>query len=69
MSEYNDEHPISLEEALRLLAEVHTQDDAQTGFRVNMGAIPASFQQRYYVEAWGVVRVHLGMQTEPSQRG
>ena len=67
MSE-SEEKPIHLNEALRMLAEVHTRDDSEVGYVVEMGAKPFEFQREHYVRCWSVVRKHLGMMTEPEER-
>lgn len=54
---------MSLERALHILARVHTKDDEQAGFAVEMGAKPDCgnmVSREDYVTAWGVVREHLG---------
>lgn len=50
-----------LDEALGILATVHTRDD-EMGFRIVADATPASFEASDYAEAWRTVREHLGMQ-------
>lgn len=61
------EPPLSLDVALRLLAEVHTRDNHQTGWSVLIGAKPDTALVRYglYTRAWETVRRHLNMQVDP----
>ena len=59
---------MTLDRALYILAQVHTRDDVQTGFNVQMGAMPDYFapcSHSEYVEAWKAVREHVHLQTEP----
>ena len=58
---------MTLFDALRILAEVHTSADMQTGFDVEMGAMPEHYQcsKSDYVEAWRVIREQLNLVTEP----
>jgi hypothetical protein len=50
--------PLTLPEALRIVADVHTEADREVGFVVQMGARPRPWDYRSerYVEAWGVIR-------------
>lgn len=57
---------MSLNQALRILAAVHTRDDHLCGF-VTMGASPQNMSvcsDSEYREAWRVVREHVRMQSE-----
>lgn len=54
---------MTLDQALAILAEVHTADSA-TGFQVTL-LWPYASPTPAYVEAWKIVRVHLHLQTEP----
>lgn len=62
---------MSLDQALHILASVHTRDDDAIGFHVRMGVSEVGWQaghecsQSDYIEAWKVVRDHIHMQTEP----
>jgi len=59
---------MTLQDALRLLAEVHTHDDDQTGFVVDMGAVPHSgYHSAHYVEAWAEVRKAAKLTVEPTK--
>lgn len=58
---------MTLDEALWHLAKVHTIDDEQVGFCVQMGAMPAPWEKEAYVAAWKVVREHSHLRTEPGQ--
>ncbi len=62
---------MDLNQALHVLAEIHTRDDHVTGFVVEK--FPKSFDasrwtQGDYIEAWKAVREHLHMLTEPEAR-
>lgn len=65
--------PMTLHQAMLILSEVHTQDDHEIGFTVQIGASPHMSVSRYqqypgdYVEAWRVVRVACGLPTEMSR--
>jgi len=59
---------VDLDQALRILAEVHTDQDDVTGFVVHMGATPemrAPWHHKHYAEAWKAVRAHLGLPVDP----
>lgn len=62
---------MTLDLALRVLADVHTRDDLQFGFIVSAGAHPydhlTPWSPSDYLEAWRVVRAHLGLQVEPEK--
>ena len=60
---------MSLDEALRRLAEVHTRDDHELGFQVVIGARPdlALIRGNEYVRAWAAVRWHLHLQVDPPE--
>lgn len=66
------EPAMRLHEALRILADIHTKDDDQTGFvflvGANAGDYRTSWSQAEHLEAWSVVRKHLHMQTEPQSK-
>jgi hypothetical protein len=50
---------LSLSMALTILTEVHTRDDEQLGYTVEVGAYPqygSRWSEAQYIEAWGVVR-------------
>ncbi|HEX7012427.1 MAG TPA: hypothetical protein VF161_06765 [Steroidobacteraceae bacterium] len=55
---------MTLFEALRLLAEVHTRYDDEIGFTISMGATPDTVPHDLYVEAWRVVRREAMLPTE-----
>ena len=59
--------------ALRVLAETHTKDDPEVGYQVHGSANLhfAPHGRGDYIEAWGVVRRAVGLQTEitpPTER-
>jgi hypothetical protein len=58
-----------LEQALHLLALVHTEDDSLTGFRVHIGISLALWEvaQTDYLRAWAAVRRHLHLQVGPPE--
>lgn len=62
---------MELEEALHIIANIHTRDDEVTGFVVLAGAqwrpFETQWSQEQYVKAWEVVRRHTFMQTKPTQ--
>lgn len=68
----SEPRPMSLDQALRILVDVHTKDDAQTGFVFLVGATPDRFMSPWspadHIEAWKTVREHLHMQTEPQEK-
>lgn len=52
--------PMTLHEALVILTEAHTADDALTGYLVHVHPSPELWwTQAQYVEAWGVLRAEL----------
>lgn len=62
---------MTLNEALSILADVHTRDDAYTGFVVMAGATwrPHEYKcsQAQYILAWETVRKEIHLQTEPEK--
>ena len=57
-----------LEKPLLILASIHTREDSVTGYVVEMSPPPwpvAPFSRAEYIEAWGAVRNHVHLQTEP----
>ncbi len=54
--------------AVDFLADVHTKDDYQIGFCVQMGAVPNEMfhDHRQYIEAWKTVRKFTHRQIEPA---
>lgn len=56
---------MDLSTALALLATVHTQDNIELGFTVEMGAVPSPSVRSRYVEAWRAVRRELGLRSRP----
>lgn len=62
---------MGLNEALRMLCEVHTRDDDEIGFTIVMGATPspgdAAWYDRNYAAAWETVRAHLGLPHAPPE--
>lgn len=52
--------PTTLDEALRLLVGIHT-DDAGSGYHTLLGATPGSGDIAAYKAAWGLVRDYLGL--------
>lgn len=66
---WNEQIGMSLGQALHILCEVHTDDHADVGFVVHMGAMPStisSFSQSEYVNAWKIVRQAAGLRTDPA---
>lgn len=55
--------PLSLNGALIILAAMHTDTDASVGFMVSGVPRWSNYSMEHYVEAWRVVRKHLGMPT------
>ena len=55
----------TLFDALHLLARVHTRDDAEIGFTVEMSPAPMFYRDIEYIEAWRIVREQLHLQVEP----
>jgi hypothetical protein len=51
--------------SIRLLAEIHTHEQPETGFVVLRGAVSEYGQMEAEAEAWRVVREFVGLQTEP----
>lgn len=62
---------MTLNKALSILVMVHTRDDDNLGFQVMIGARPndALISGSEYLEAWRVVRDHLGMPTKGKSDG
>lgn len=62
---------MTLDQALHVLAEIHTKDDDATGFVLLIGAHANDYRTQWtqadHIEAWRVVRQHLHMQTQPSK--
>jgi hypothetical protein len=58
---------VTLDEALFILAKLHTRDASVTGFAVNAHVTLAysRWTEALYIEAWKTVRAHLHLQTEP----
>ncbi len=58
----------NLRGAMAVLVALHTEPDAEVGFRV--AGLPMWGSNAYsvdaYTEAWGVVRRHLGLPSEPA---
>lgn len=52
--------------AIDFLADVHTRDDHQVGFCVQMGAMPDDMfhSHHQYIEAWKIVRKYTHRQIE-----
>ena len=63
-----DRPDMSLGRALYILASAHTDDDEQVGFRVHATAASEWFSVSDYIQAWKVVREHIGLPTEPSAK-
>lgn len=55
----------SLDEALTILADIHTRADA-SGFSVNMAGdlVMSRWSRHDYIEAWEAVRAHLHRQAD-----
>ena len=60
---------VTINEALRVLADMHTRDDDQVGFVVEYSPNPhlSFWTQDEYIKAWQMVRERLHMKTEPSK--
>jgi hypothetical protein len=58
---------MTLIEALNILADSHTRDDHAVGFTVSAMADQFQASRAEYVEAWGVVRKHLGRPVRPEK--
>lgn len=61
-----------LRAAAFILARVHTRDDREIGFCVQMGGAPdwaSGVSNGEYIAAWKTVREILGMPHEPEQEG
>jgi hypothetical protein len=61
---------MTLESALFVLTHVHTQDDMRGGFTVHARSgvhDQTRFSPHEYIEAWKVVRKHIGLPTRPSK--
>ena len=60
---------MNLNQALRVLADIHTKDDHQVGFVFMVGATAHHNMTRWsvddHIQAWRVVREHLHMQVDP----
>jgi hypothetical protein len=65
----SEKSEMSLNEALHILASIHTRDNDDMGFTVEayLGGDFIGWQcsREQYIEAWKAVRKHLYMQTEP----
>jgi hypothetical protein len=62
---------MTLEQALHILATVHTRDDNLTGFVVVWTPSPSfawEYSEAEYIEAWKTVRAHIDLQTEPQSQ-
>lgn len=59
---------MTLDEALVILARIHTHDDGMVGFCVVAGAGPEwlGYSRFDYIEAWKAVRMHLHMNVNPA---
>ncbi len=59
-----------LSKALHILASVHTRDDDQMGFSIEM-SVPrwstSSVSPRDYIRAWESVRAHIHFQIDPKK--
>lgn len=63
---------MTLFDALRILAAVHTRDDDQAGFTINTAALHTDFMpcsKAEYLEAWSVVREQLHQPFGPLKEG
>lgn len=61
---------MNLDQALHILARVHTADDERAGFQVRIGAMPEPFNcvsSAEYIETWKAVREHLHFPVTPGQ--
>lgn len=56
---------MELDTALRILADMHTDEDRVSGFVVHAMVRRIFWSQAEYVEAWETVRKHLHMPVEP----
>lgn len=59
------EKEMTLEHALRILADCHTRDDALSGFVVEMSPHMHWHSQHDYIQAWAELRKHIGLQVDP----
>lgn len=63
---------MTLDEALHIIASVHTKDDPDVGFVFLVGATCYDhfhpWSPEDHIEAWRVLRKHLHMQTEPQRK-
>ena len=63
---------MTLDHALRILADVHTKDDHQVGFVFMVGAHAQNGMTQWsvgdHLTAWKVVRKHLHMQVDPQSK-
>lgn len=55
---------MTLFEAIQIVARVHTRDDDEIGFVVEMGATPR-YDHNRYVKAWGTIRREAGLPCDP----
>lgn len=55
-------------DAVSLLAHVHTRAHDEAGYVVEMPMLDPSVSQMDYVEAWGVLRRKVGLETVPLSR-
>lgn len=55
----NSPRMMTLQEALGVLARVHTRDDELAGYTVAIGAWPAPWDHDDYVVAWGILRDYV----------
>lgn len=60
---------MTLDQALRVLADIHTKDDHQVGFVFMVGATAHRGLTQWsvddHINAWRVVRQHLHMTVDP----
>jgi hypothetical protein len=64
----DDDELTRLKSAASVLARVHTRDDREIGFVVDVGATPGwlnSVSQGEWIDAWRTIRSILGMPSDP----
>jgi hypothetical protein len=73
-TEMAEKLPMPLSQAMRILCDIHTRDNAECGFDIIGGASPDRFSYSLamrepgdYAEAWAVLRAAAGLPTKPEQ--
>ena len=54
---------MTLDEAIGIVCRIHTKDDYQTGFAINVGATPhfSPHSEQEWINAWAKLRLHAHM--------